>query len=401
MKHFTVFLIIALLAAACDNDLQLPEILKYYGDAGEDAGYSLEAVDDGYYICGQLTEIIRESGPRITGSRAKPALIRTDLSGNRIWKINLAGKLPGAGSKVIIMADGTAICTGHVDDTLSLQTDIFVARVGTAGQVEGLNIFRYAGNQTALDILETDEGFMILGTTDVERSPVTDSTGNRAGYTDILLLRTDENLSLLDTPLPWGFPWNDRGVALKKENGGGYIIAGTTDRYASRGRKNDVFLLRINSLGGVVEYVILSNTGDENASALEVLDDGFLVAGTSVTSSAMQSAYFVKVPLNIFGAPEYPANPVRNVSWSVNSISRYGSNYFVAAGREGSAVSSDMLLFVVDRGGNIIEGMQRASGSAGIQVFYDVVTDHEGFIVAVGKNSYETNSMVSLLKMKF
>ena len=37
----------------------------------------------------------------------------------------------------------------------------------------------------------------------------------------------------------------------------------------------------------------------------------------------------------------------------------------------------------------------------GIQVAYDVIWDDDDKIIAVGKNSYENNSMISLLKFNF
>jgi hypothetical protein len=41
------------------------------------------------------------------------------------------------------------------------------------------------------------------------------------------------------------------------------------------------------------------------------------------------------------------------------------------------------------------------TGSSGIQAAYDVVSDINGYIITVGENSYESNSMISLLKFRF
>jgi hypothetical protein len=59
-----------------------------------------------------------------------------------------------------------------------------------------------------------------------------------------------------------------------------------------------------------------------------------------------------------------------------------------------------MLVFAMDANGNFIEGMKKIPEGTGVQVAYDVLSDGED-IVAVGKNTYENNSMITLLKFRF
>ena len=51
--------------------------------------------------------------------------------------------------------------------------------------------------------------------------------------------------------------------------------------------------------------------------------------------------------------------------------------------------------------GNIIPGHILIKGSAGVQIAYDVAAGDDGNIIAVGKNSYDANSMITLLKFMF
>ena len=71
------------------------------------------------------------------------------------------------------------------------------------------------------------------------------------------------------------------------------------------------------------------------------------------------------------------------------------------AGQAGTGSSAKMLIFVTDSDGNLVEGKQMIAGGTGAQVAYDVISDGDDNIIAVGKNSYETNSMISLLKFRF
>ncbi len=93
---FRIPLYLALvLISACERDNEITEILKFYGDVRDDIGYSIAAGDDGYYICGQLTEVFRENGNHITGSEPKVGLVKTDFDGNLILeKRCLEGNFP-------------------------------------------------------------------------------------------------------------------------------------------------------------------------------------------------------------------------------------------------------------------------------------------------------------------
>jgi hypothetical protein len=82
-------------------------------------------------------------------------------------------------------------------------------------------------------------------------------------------------------------------------------------------------------------------------------------------------------------------------------MSRYKTNSYVIAGQAGTGTSAKMLLFVLDANGNQVEGKEKLFGGTGAQVAYDVISDDNDNIIAVGKNSYENNSMISLLKFRF
>jgi len=397
-----LFLVLVFISA-CEKDDETADIIKFYGDVRDDIGYSITAGDDGYYICGQLTEVFRENINHITGSEPKVGLVKTDFDGNMIWKKMLGGKLPGTGSKVIITGDGLVVCTGQVTDTISLKTDIYIAVLDKRGLLKNEKIIELEENQTSTDILETQDGFLILGTTDEEvqntGNQSADSVFNYAGYQDIILIRIGNDFDITDI-LQWGFPWNDIGVAMKKDRNNGYIIAGTTDRYVNKGRKHDGFLLKVNDAGSITGHAIFNSREDEYASDMEVLDDGYLVAGTTGSESELQKPWFARVPFDIQNPPSYPQIYSNTVSWSVNAITRYRNNFFVAAGNCGSS-SSDMLFFILDEWGNMADGKQIIMGSTGIQVAHDVVSDDENYVFAAGKNINETNSMMSFFKFRF
>jgi hypothetical protein len=60
-----------------------------------------------------------------------------------------------------------------------------------------------------------------------------------------------------------------------------------------------------------------------------------------------------------------------------------------------------MLFFSIDADGNLINGKEKTIGGTGAQIPYDILSDSDDNIIAVGKNSIEKNSMITLLKFRF
>jgi hypothetical protein len=108
-----------------------------------------------------------------------------------------------------------------------------------------------------------------------------------------------------------------------------------------------------------------------------------------------------KISLGLDSVPLASTHITRSVSWSVNAVSRYKSSSMVLAGMEGTSSQSKFLILAVDAGGNLIDGKEKILGSTGIQVAYDVASDSENNIIAVGKNTFESNSLITLLKFSF
>jgi hypothetical protein len=380
-------------------------ILKFYGSQYEDIGYSVALADNGYVISGQLTELVHYSD--VDREVKKLGIIKTGSDGNQIWKMSFGGRLAGTGLKVIINDDASVVATGYVTDSVTLEKDIIVVKVNSDGTGVLEKIYKATGNQSGSDIIKTPEGFLVMGTTDVLRESLNDSTGNKEGKTDILLLRINNNLEQIVAPGVFGFPGNDAGAAIKKDINGGYIIVGTTDRSEPGQSGNNILLLKINADGSTKQSNIIGGTDDEYAADIEVLNDGYIIAVTVGAEGEDQWIYVSKISKNIFDVPPVPVKlPLQSTSssiksFSVKAISPYRSNSFVMTGQAGTGSSAKMLIFVTDPFGTLVTNKVLIAGSTGIQVGYDVVSEATDDIIAVGKNSYEKNTMISLLKFRF
>jgi len=410
MKIRYLILFMAALLSSCERNSDTNDILiKFYGDAYEDIGYSVSETDNGYVITGQITRLTRD-GNYILSDTNKVAVIRTDYEGNSIGEPQIfGGKLPGSGTKVLTLEDGTIVAVGYVVDTVTNKKDIYAVKLNPGGDYDQL-IYKRTGNQYATDVIQTQDGFLILGTTDIKREPSTEVTGNAAGKKDIFLLRVNNNLDTL-APIPAvGFIGNDEGVAIKHDLGGGYIVAGTTDRSdrpASEQSGNNVFLLRVNSDGSTTQPRIVGGTLNETASDFEVLSDGYLIAGTiGDEGSADQRGYIWKMPRDIYNEPDFMHEIVieqfsASAPFSINAMCKYKTSSFLLAGQHGTGLSSRMLIFSVDAFGDLVEGRIKIVGGTGTQEAFDVISDDSDDVIAVGSNSYENNSMICFLKFRF
>jgi hypothetical protein len=410
---YLIFIFLFLLFS-CEKENETALNLKFYGDAYEDIGYSIAANSQGeYLIAGTTTLIEREptsAGSLITGSSKKMIVLKTDAEGKQLGDpLVLGGSLEASGFRVLALDDGSSVAAGTVTDPETLTKDIYVVKVGPDVSSATEAIFISEGNQTATDIVKTPGGFIILGTTDIKREPVTEYTGNAAGKKDVLILRLNDDLVQLTPVQPVGFIGNDEGAAIKEDAQGGYIIAGTTDRsekVSSEQAGTNIFIFRINSDGSTTQPRILGGTRNETASDLEVLDDGYLISGTIGNEGTDQQAYLWKLPFNIYSDPEFSKEidlngSTANISYSVKAMCRYRTSSFLLAGQHGTGLSSRMLIFSVDAFGNLVEDRIMITGGTGSQSVNDVIADEFNNIIAVGRNSYENNSMITFLKFRF
>ncbi|MGE5406887.1 MAG: hypothetical protein ACM3NR_04160 [Methanosarcina sp.] len=403
MNRKIIIPLIALFLFSCEKSTD-NEILKFYGDAYEDIGYSVAKTQSGYLIAGQYTQVTRMDD-KILSTSKKMALITIGAEGSEIRKDTLGGKHEASGAKVIALDDGTSVLAGTIYNSTTGQ-DLYLARFAPGGEGVTLKIFRWPDNQYSTDIIQTSGGFVLLGTTDGETG-TTNDTGNRKGKKDILLMRLSNTLDSIRTT-HCGFPGNDEGAALKQVNDDLFVVAASTENDAA-GLKN-IYLLTVNSFLNSTNPRLIEGPGTETAADFEIVNDGFgnpqyyLIAGNSISEGA-QSGHIWKIPFDekkpwsdhpIIIDPEETSPR----SFTINAMCKYKTNSFVLAGQYGTASGGDMLIFVADANGYADYGRIRKSGGTGSQSAYDVITNDDD-IIAVGKNSYENNSLITFMKFGF
>lgn len=192
-------------------------------------------------------------------------LTKTDSSGNVVW----SRLLPGEGRAVAVTSDGGLIVAGTKDnDAYLLKTDasgnyVWAARYGGAGAEEGRSV------------VETSNGFLLLGHTD--------SFG--AGGQDLLLVRTDASGNLLWGRTVGGTGQDGHAYSPYRMIGtadGGFFIATSTASFGQGGM--DMFAVKLDSAGAVSWARAYGGTGTDQADAAgERTGGGFYLMGEEHT----------------------------------------------------------------------------------------------------------------------
>jgi hypothetical protein len=406
-RKIIIPLLLILLLPACRKNSTESYTLKFYGDAREDIGYSVAIASDGYIIGGQMDLIARKNGFLIDSlSNKEMAIIKTDWNGNVKWKVTAGGKYDDMGSKIYQLSDGSIICVGTLTDTVLVtrKKQVFAMKISSAGQIVWKKAYGGAGNQIGKDIAESGTGFLILGTTDAPSLSGADSTGNIAGHTDLLILSISDNGDFIESH-PAGFSGNDEATAIKQDLDGRFIILGTTDReiQGSGMELNNLFVVRLREDGIQIGHNVIGTTDDEYASGLQILHDGYLIAGTVKESPTSNKAYIVKLKKDIFHDPvEFIQKfSIGNYSTIVNAISPYPGGDFLVGGYIDANPGLRMLVFEIGSDGAPVNGKTMIKGNTADQIVNDMVAGDDGYIIAVGRNTYEVNSMISFLKFRF
>jgi hypothetical protein len=262
-------------------------------------------------------------------------------------------------------------------------------------------------NQTGIDIIKSEGGYIVLGTTDRERiQGPGGEAGNNTGKLDFLFLKIDDNGNPLSYS-PYGF-WDDEiPQAIDYDIGGNFIVLGTTkEKYQSTDQadqKNNIIIFRLKSNLSNLEPLIFGGITDDYASDIVVKPNGYLIAGNIGKEGDAQEAFITFVKKDFKNSPVNPFTPIRinNASTTVRAMHSYINGHYVFGGYIGAGSSADMLVFETDSLGIPVDGHVMINGSIGIQAANDVVAGDDGYIIAVGKNSYEFNSLLSLFKFRF
>ncbi len=203
--------------------------IKRYGGSDPERANSIIAVTDGYIIAG-LTDTWGNG-------REDAYVIKIDKDGNRVWHNAFGFKQDETANQIITTDDGGFILVGTSDSDYKNQKNVYVVKLNADGNSEWQSLYGSRENDEGFGIAATDDGYVIAGYT----------KGTRNYDSDIYLLKIDKRGNVL-WEKKYGSSKDDRANAIIKVKGG-FAITGYSTSIETYSK--DVYLLRVDEKGNI------------------------------------------------------------------------------------------------------------------------------------------------------
>lgn len=201
-------------------------------------------------------------------------------------------------NSVALIAEGGSIATGY--QIINEEKDLIIDRFGTDGDLiwsKNYNIEYSNGGNTIIEL--SNKSIVVVGFSHV-------NTLNQ----DILVMSIDQS----DGNEKWrtivGGSERDEGYDIIESELGGMFVLGQT--YSSDDDNGDILILEINSIGDVIDTLLIDIPGKQVGYSFQISEFGnFVIAGETSGSNGVSNALILEV------------DPNGNVQW----ISDYGGSY--------------------------------------------------------------------------
>jgi hypothetical protein len=249
---------------------------RTYPNPGPDDAWSVQQTTDGGFIV-TGSDMTTHSGGDI-------GLIRTDGSGNMIWRRTYGGPGFDRGLSVRETSDGGYIVTGFVESLGPGGTDVYLVRTDTAGDTVWTAVIGTEEDDAGKCVREVSAGgFIIAGWTE-----------NTSLGAQVYLVRADSRGDTLWTGM-YGGPYLDHGSSVIETPEGGFVVAGS--RTLSGGISPAcMYIVKTDAAGDTVWTTTLGTADDPTGFAHEVIttdSGGYAVVGNHYTPSS--DVYLVRL----------------------------------------------------------------------------------------------------------
>lgn len=347
--------------------------------------------------------------------------IRHTAMGAEFWAATYGGISSDEGAFIQQTTDGGYIMVGTTDSFGAGSADFWILKLDNSGRITWQKTYDTTGSDEAFCIKQTTDGGYIVG----------GFTSPGEGYYDLLILKLTSTgdvtwqktygtarldfigetfnsiqqtsdggyIVLGDTPgdvdlwvlkldstgnVSWqktyGGPNGDSGESLYQTGDGGYIVLGKTASFSAGA--NDVWLLKLDSSGGVTWQKSYGGDGEEDVTAFyQTNDGGYIVAGPTESFGAGDRDVWI-VKLDSVGDVTWQKTYGGISGESALSVYQMSDGNYIVGGYTGSfgAGSADTWVFKLDSTGGII--WQKTYGGAGDDAAFSLQkTTNDGYIL--------------------
>jgi hypothetical protein len=302
----------------------------YGGITAEEAHSIVQTADSGFVIAGKSRSLVNGG--------METYLVKTDVNGNILWTVKVAGSGDDYASSLIKTTDGSLVVAGTIglmDTSGSYDPSAYISKLDNNGNILWTHTYDVPGSCVVGGVRQTsDGGYVLTGTAFYFSSSSivdlfilkADSSGNMmwshffnhefsfgnaieqtgdGGYiiagqlgppsasNEVCLIKTDANGDTMWTRT-YGGADTDGGFSVKQTNDGGYIVAGATTSFG-----NGYYLIKTDSMGysGCNESTIPSFTITDTLVADSAIPATFITYGTSMPFAGLSSNLATVVPV--------------------------------------------------------------------------------------------------------
>jgi hypothetical protein len=378
------------LLVSCEREMsveQSEKFIKFFGSYSLDQATDVAILENGgFAISGISTS--PDSGSRMT-------LILTDEYGNPMPGFpkyyTREGLNSGANALVVKRGGlGGFLMCGYIEESAGVtqpQKDLFLVRTKTDGQVIWTRRFGSPDDESVLHAAEgISSGFILAG------------YQVRNGKRDILIMGLEESGDSLELTLNYNNPYLDNASVNYILNTGDYYLCACT--YSTiYNDDTDILMLNLNvELGFDVE--ILEGNFDESPSCiLPDSEERFLVLGNRLNVSGKSEivVHLVETSgLLITNSLLLATISERDSDLHAERFVKTTDGGFVIIGTREMDGNKDIFLqFLLD---DYQVGDRIIFGGRGNQLGADIDLPETGGLLLLGTNSFEGNSMISLIR---
>jgi uncharacterized delta-60 repeat protein len=356
---------------------------RTYGGIDFDRAFFIQQTSDGGYVAAGYTA---SGGAGISDFW----LLKLSLAGVIEWQHTYGGSGDDVAYAVQETSDEGYIIAGNTYSFGAGESDYWILKLTSEGDVEWQFTYGGAGDDIAYAIQETSEGGYIV-------AGYTHFFGVATSDTWILKLTSEGNIEWQHI---YGGTGDDVAYAVQETSEGGYIVAGST-KYLSA-LHHDFWVLKLTSTGFFEWQRIYGGLGDDVAYYIqETSDEGYIVAGDTDSFGDNESELWV-LKLTSIGEIEWERIYGGSDNDYLNCIQETSDGGYVVTGNTYSFGNgdSDILALKLSSEGDI-EWQRAYGGSEEDVAFYIQETSDGGYVVAGYTDSFGAGGSDFLLLKLF
>lgn len=370
MKKF-IFTTILIFIFAIPHFLQA-QWARVYGGDGDDWANSIQQTSDGGYIVAGYTDSFGVELSDIW-------VAKLSFAGDIEWQNTFGGNQDEEAYSVDETSDGGYIVAGYTDSFGLGNLDYWVLKLSSEGIIEWQQTFGGSGDDWAYSVHQTSDGGYIVGGS-------SDSFGSGEVDFWVLKLSSDGDVEWQDI---YALGVNSFLSSIQETSDGGYITAGHI--FPAINNSYDLLILKLTSTGLIEWQRYYGGSQDDWANSIRQTDNGeYLVAGQTQSFGAGGWDFWV-LKLTSVGDVDWERTYGRGGDDKADSAQQTSDGGFIVAGHTDSfgAGLSDFWLLKLSSSGNI--EWQRTYGDSGEEAAYSIQqTDDTGYVVAGRTDSYST-----------